>query len=501
MLYYADLSFGQQATLPIHWHHTNSAQGYYGVNTDQAYEFIENQKLNIKPIVVAVIDGDLDISHEDLQTNLWVNTKKNKHYPNSTHGWNYLGSDKDKQISKVGTEAFREYKRLRPKYENTKLSDWKKKNDIEEFNYFMDVKKDAKIQGYLNFFPYIKLTYDAFRLTDSLITATGYDRSRFTLKDLSDLKSQDSITQEYLEAAKRSSYRYAESTKWSDLFAQQVEEYQTAVKRIQSLDDQSNPRYTIGDNIKSLRDKYYGNSLLIDSNSYHGTFVGGLIAANRFNQIGINGVAANAKLMGIRAVPDGDEFDKDVALSIRFAVDHGAHIINMSFGKYYSPNSKWVTDAIKYALKKNVVVIQAAGNDNRNLDTINCYPIKPNKIKKSNNSYLRIGASTFEGNKAKFSNFGTKTVDFFAPGEKVTSTSTFNQYKTANGTSFSAPIISGVAALVWGVFPELKAYQVVEILKKSAELNTVKSLESYAIIPGIPDAYKALIIAKDYVKK
>jgi cell wall-associated protease len=211
-------------------------------------------------------------------------------------------------------------------------------------------------------------------------------------------------------------------------------------------------------------------------------------------------VAENAKLMGLRAVPDGDEFDKDIALAIRFAVDNGANIINMSFGKYYSPNSEWVTDALAYAMKRNVIVVQAAGNDNRNLDTINCYPIKPAKIKKQYNSYLRIGASTPEGSKAKFSNFGSETVDFFAPGEKITSTATFDQYKTANGTSFAAPIVSGVAALVWGAFPELKAYQVVEILKQSASKNTVNALAAYAFTPGIVDAYQALLIAKEYAQ-
>lgn len=495
------LLFAQSNTLPIHWHHLHHLDGYYGVNTNKAYSLIQNENLSLNPIVVAVIDGDLDTDHEDLKSNLWTSTKINSNYGNLIHGWNYLGTKDNELISKVGTEAFREYKRLRPKYENTQLSDWKKKKDIAEFEYFLQVKKDAKIQGYLNFFPYIKLTYEAFRLTDSTIQSQNINPSTFAIKDLAHLKAKDSITQQFIDAAMRSSFRYADTTKWEDLYAFQVDEYETAVKRIKSLDDQSNPRYTIGDNINSLKDKYYGNAILIDSNSYHGTFVAGLIAANRANDIGIEGVASNAKLMGIRAVPDGDEFDKDIALAIRFAVDNGANIINMSFGKYYSPNSEWVTDAIHYALKKNVLVVQAAGNDNRNLDSIICYPVKPEKIRRKHNSYLRIGASTSTGEKAKFSNYGSKTVDLFAPGEKVTSTATFDTYKTANGTSFSAPIVSGVAALIWGVYPELKAYQVTEILKRSAGKNQVDSLQSYSITAGIVDAYQALILAKEYVKK
>lgn len=490
----------QNNNLQKDWHHQSVSNGLYGVNSIEAYRLVKELNSTLKPIVVAVIDGDLDTNHEDLKSNLWTAKKANKSYNGIAHGWNFLGTKDGKQISKVGTEAFREYKRLRPKYENTKLEDWSNAHDIAEYTYFLRVKKDAKIQSYLNFFPYIKLTFDSYRLTDSTIKAQNLDLNTFILKDLTALKSADSVVQDYIDAAQRSSMRYAETEKWTDLYAMQVEEFNTAVKRIQSLDDLSNPRYEIGDNIKSLKDKYYGNPQLIDSSSFHGTFVGGLIAADRSNNIGIDGIAANALLMGIRAVPDGDEFDKDIALAIRFAVDNGANIINMSFGKYYSPNREWVTDAIAYALKKNVLVIQAAGNDNKNLDTIASYPMKPAVVKAKEDSYLRIGASDYKGAKSSFSNFGHQSVDFFAPGEKITSTSTFNEYKTANGTSFSTPIVSGVAALVWGAYPKLKAYEVAEILKLSAQKNKSSQLEGYAKVAGIVDAYEALKIAKEYVK-
>jgi len=502
VLLFAPLVAQTTNSLQQDWHHQAVANGFYGVNSVEAYTFLkETNRTNLKPIVVAVIDGDLDTNHEDLKNNLWTAKKAPKGYKDVKHGWNFLGTTDGKQISKVGTEAFREYKRLRPKFENTKPEDCNTAAEKAEFAYFLQVKKDAKIQSYLNFFPYIKLTFESYRLTDSTIKAQNLDVNTFILKDLQHLKSADSVVQEYIDAAQRSSMRYAETEKWTDLYALQVDEFNTAVKRIKSLDDLSNPRFTIGDDMKSLKDKYYGNNQLIDSASYHGTFVGGLIAADRNNKIGIDGIASNAVLMGLRAVPDGDEFDKDIALAIRFAVDNGANIINMSFGKYYSPNSEWVTDAIAYALKNNVLVVQAAGNDNKNLDTITSYPIQPKTIKAKENSYLRIGASDYKGAKSSFSNYGSQTVDFFAPGEKITSTSTFNEYKTANGTSFSTPIVSGVAALVWGAYPSLKAYQVAEILKLSAEKNKSSQLNGYAKTAGIVDAYEALKIAKDYVKK
>ncbi|MBD1421202.1 S8 family serine peptidase [Sphingobacterium chuzhouense] len=489
--------------MPKDWHHANYVDHeIWGVSTQQAYEYLEDHNSILRPVVVAVIDGDLDVNHEDLKHKLWKNPKvNNKRYPGAEHGWNFLGVGDNRLISKVGTEAFREYKRLRPKYEGKKREDFRKTEDLKEFDYFQQVKKDAKIQGYLNFFPIIEMTFDAYRKTDSILRLDPVYHENIRLNEVVNLKASDTTLQQYVDAAIRSNWKFADTVRWQDVYTYQTEEYNTAVQRIKSLDNTSNPRDSIGDDQHSLKDRYYGNSVLVDSNSFHGTFVAGLIGAERDNGIGIDGIAQNARLMGIRAVPDGDEFDKDVALAIRFAVDHGAQIVNMSFGKYYSPNARWVTDAIQYALKKNVLVIQAAGNDNRDLDTVVSFPRPPAKIKKKRDSYLMIGASTSTGDKASFSNYGKEEVDFFAPGEKVTSTATFDAYKLASGTSFSAPVVSGIAALVWGSYPKLKAYEVAEILRLSAGKNLQDKLKGYAIVPGIINAHDALQIAKEYVEK
>lgn len=492
----------QVASPPKDWHHADFATGgLWGIATHKAYASLEAEGADLQSVVVAVIDADLDINHEDLYQSLWTSSRKNSRYPHALHGWNFLGTADGRLVSKVGMEAFREYKRMRPQFEGKKREDFRKKKDIQDFDYFQNVKKDAKIQGYLNFFPYIALTFEAYRKTDSLLRLDPICREDISLKEVAGLHTADTILQQYVDAALQSSWKFADSSKWQDVYTHQLIEYETAVQRIRSLDNTSNPRDSIGDNLYRLRDRYYGNATLVDSNSFHGTFVAGLIAADRHNDVGIDGVAENARIMGIRAVPDGDEFDKDIALSIRFAVDNGAKIINMSFGKYYSPQAKWVTDAIRYALKKNVLVVQAAGNDNRNLDTTVFYPEPPSNIKRKRDSYLLIGASNAAGTKASFSNYGRRKVDFFAPGEKVTSTVTFDEYKQASGTSFAAPIVSGVAALVWGRYPELKAYEVAEILRKSATNNQQQELDGYAIVPGIINADDALLIAKEYVEK
>lgn len=499
------IGWSQTTTTSIskNWHHENrNTTQVWRVSTLDAYQWLKKENVNLKPIVVAVIDGDLDVNHEDLKMKLWQNPNaNNKHYPNANHGWNYLGTKDGQLITKVGTESFREYKRLRPKYEGKKRENFTKAEDLKEFEYFLAVKADSKIQGYLNFFPYIKLTYEAYALTDSLLALTSSNHNAIPLKEVGSLKNADTTAQQYIDAAVRSSYKFADTTSWGTIFDFQKSEYLTAVKRIESLNNTSNPRDSIGDKQDNIKDKYYGNSQLVDSSSYHGTFVAGLIGAARNNGIGIDGIAENALLMGIRAVPDGDEFDKDVALAIRFAVDHGANIINMSFGKYFSPHSKWVTDAMQYALKKNVLVVQAAGNDAKDLDVVTKYPEAPSVIKKKQDSYLMVGASTPTGSRAKFSNFGSKNVHLFAPGDKVTSTMTANEYGTASGTSFSAPIVSGIGAVVWGAYPKLKAYEVADIIKSSALRNTTSELEGQAIVPGTANLLDALKIAKDYVGK
>lgn len=481
----------------FNWHHLDKLDdSVYGVSVVKAYRELETSNYR-NLVTVAVIDGDLDVNHEDLKNRLWsADRSTQRKYKNIKNGWNFLGTKDGAMITKVGTEAFREYKRLRPKFEGREIDDFTKQKDKKDFEYFQQVKKDAKIQGYLNFFPLIELTYEAFRVTDSLLAKHLKNAADLTLSDISNFKVNDSTHQEYIDAALRSSYKYAEDTKWSLIMESQTAEYELAVNRIKSLDDISNPRDSIGDDIRRISDKYYGNATLVDSTSYHGTFVAGLIAAERYNNKGIDGIAENARIMGIRAVPDGDEFDKDIALAIRFAVDQGAKIINMSFGKQYSPKSKWVDKAVKYALKKNVLLVQAAGNDDQNIDSIAIYPRPTSKYKK--NAHLIIGASNYNGEKASFSNYGESTVDFFAPGEEIVSTMLDNKYTKANGTSFAAPIVSGVAALVWSQYPKLKAYEVADILRISAERSPVKSLEGKAKIGGIVNAYEALKIADRY---
>ena len=278
----------------------------------------------------------------------------------------------------------------------------------------------------------------------------------------------------------------------------------------------------VKDNYKDFNDKYYGNNNVFVDNkaAFHGTHVSGIIGANRRNKIGINGVADNVKIMMVRAVPDGDEHDKDIALAIRYAVDNGAQVINMSFGKSFSPEKKWVDEAVEYAKSKGVLLVHAAGNDSKNVDTLWNFPSPVyQEDKKRASNWITVGASgdlsidqvSPEGVKynsltAGFSNYGKNEVDVFAPGMKIYSTIPGgNTYGNAQGTSMASPVVAGVAALILEYYPNLSAEQVKYVIENSTvvpayDVNVPASdkkvkLSDISKSGGVVNAYEALKIA------
>jgi subtilisin family serine protease len=270
----------------------------------------------------------------------------------------------------------------------------------------------------------------------------------------------------------------------------------------------------VKDNYKDFNDKFYGNGNVQVSNksALHGTHVSGIIAASRNNGVGMDGIADNVKIMMLRAVPDGDEHDKDIALAIRYAVDNGAQVINMSFGKGFSPEKQWVDDAVKYAESKGVLLVHAAGNDAKNVDTTFNYP-SPSYVKdgKRAGNWITVGASGPNNEKpnsltAGFSNYGKKEVDVFAPGVKIYATVPGgNTYRDLQGTSMASPVVAGVAALILQYFPNLSAQQVKMVIEKSAQKPDFKvknpetqdevSLGDLSKYGGVVNAYEAVKLA------
>jgi subtilisin family serine protease len=468
-----------------------------GMSIDRAYKEIIKNKKGTK-VIVGVVDSGLDIDHEDLKGKIWTNNKEiagnNKDddengYVDDIHGWNFLGEATDEnleltRIVKKGDDGSETFKKAKAELDS-------KIAEMMQYKPQMDMisKADKAIKEYLKKEVYTLDDIKKIETTDAglsqnkkmMTSVAGQMGSNFQ----EDLKSQMDYVYGQL--------RY-------------------------NLNVNFDGRKVVGDNPEDITNTKYGNANVkgpdvIDA--LHGTHVAGIIAQIRGNEKGGDGVvAANVEILAVRAVPNGDEYDKDIALAIRYAVDNGAKVINGSFGKNYSPHKEWVWDAIKYAESKDVLIVHAAGNDSKDIDTEPNFPTDEVKGTEIADNLLTIGALNYEyGSKlvADFSNYGSKNVDVFAPGVKIYATIPNNKYVYEQGTSMAAPNAAGVAALVRSYYPELTASQVKHILMDSGtpittivmvgENKTKIPFTSASVSGKIVNAHNALLMASQMVKK
>lgn len=503
-----------------------------GLSVEKAYSTLLKDKPS-RTIIVAVIDSGVDFDHEDLKEVMWVNPKEipgngidedKNGYIDDIYGWNFIGG-KNGNVKQDTYELTREYVRLRGKYETIEEKKVAKKDKVE-YEYWKVIKDrytKYKAESETNYKSCTEqLTqYKAFyqNLSDAIsLVKTTYHIEVISPSMIDTLKNSDpkmrfakyilSIIYEK-EGPDAKPEDLADELKYIiDHNGEVCDSYKTAMEYGYNLD--FDPRSIVGDNYAVLNETGYGNNNVKGSVPVHGTHVAGIIAANRKNDIGIKGIADNVKIMALRAVPNGDERDKDIANAIRYAVDNGAHIVNMSFGKDYSPQKEYVDQAVKYAEQKNVLLIHAAGNDNDDNDAKPSYPNRFYNDGKEAKNWIEVGASSWgadESLTAEFSNYGKKSVDFFAPGVEIYSTTPNNTYKEQNGTSMASPAVTGVAALLMSYFPELTAVQVKDILRESTRkfdnLNVLKpgsttekvTLKELSISGGLVNAYEAVKLA------
>lgn len=474
-----------------------------GMSVDKAYAEIIKNKKGTKTIV-AVLDSGMDLNHEDLKGVLWTNKKEKagnnidddgNGYIDDVHGYNFLGESYNEQLEYVrmlrlnigdATTLAKAKAELDKKY-NEALQG---KQQYEQI--LQAVKNaDADVKQHLK-----KNTYTKEDLAGIKATTETMQRNIAVLNQMLSIK--DAIPEVIKELENGITY-YSDQLNYN-------------------LNKDFNGRTLVGDNAYDIDDTDYGNGNpqnRVDDES-HGTHVAGIIAAERNNGKGVNGVANNVAIMSIRAVPNGDEYDKDIARGIRYAVDNGARIINGSFGKSYSPKAEWVYEAIKYAAEKNVLFVHAAGNDGANLDdpTNGNYPNdQVNNGPEISDNVITVGALNPKyGSElvAPYSNYGNINVDIFAPGTDIYSTYPNNEYEFSPGTSMAAPAVAGVAALIMSQYPTLTAAQVKKIILNSGLPIKTKvilggdntknaSLNEISTSGKIANAYNALVMAAQVV--
>jgi subtilisin family serine protease len=482
-LLFASVTLIGQKNPPENWYLKDyNKDKVYGVSSETGYQKLTGK--TSKTVIVAVIDSGVDIEHEDLKGKIWINEKEipnngidddGNGYIDDVYGWSFLGG-KTEDINHEALEVARIYHKLKVEYANkdtTNLSGEAARN----FEYFKKVRA-AYTEEQMQAFQQYKIIGLLLAFIDGIKKDNG---GEFNAKLVKKYKPQDQretiIKSIVLNSLKSSTPEELEHR------YQEGEETYKNLYEYNKMNVDSLRRIIVGDNPDDPKEQYYGCNRVKGPDAFHGTHVAGIIAATRGNNLGIEGIAVDVKIMAIRAVPNGDERDKDVANAIRYAVDNGASIINMSFGKYYTNHKSVVDEAIEYAKSKDVLLVHAAGNDSKNKDLEDSYPtrILDNGTVASN--WLEVGASAYKAGPnliGSFSNYGATTVDLFAPGVDIYSTvPDLNQYKNASGTSMASPAAAGVAAIIRGYFPELKAEEVKAVLMK-----TVTPYSKSVIIPG-----------------
>jgi cell wall-associated protease len=504
--------------------------GYKGISLEKAYDELLANKKPAKKIIVAIIDCGLDDKQPDLEGMVWTNKKEipgnnidddKNGFIDDVHGWNFVGSLKEETY-----EEIREYVRLKDQFENKTDTIALKNNP--QYGYWKNIvdqknKRMYQLEG---------------KEIDEIISAAtilqGYwskslEKDSVYVKDIKDLmpdapadssvKNAQAYFKQFIGQGDEN-WDTVTLIVFTDVFKKYKPVVMEANKKmllaVTTITEKNDPAYfrkkELGDDPYIKTTRSYGNSNTFPDES-HGTECAGIIAALRNNSIGGNGITNSVEIMPVRifSVYMADEQDKDVANAIRYSVDNGARVINMSFGKSISPLKSWVDEAMKYAERKGVLLIAAAGNESTNTDSLSHYPAISFTNGKNISNLIKVGASSYDSTLvAGFSNYGTNTVNVFAPGVSIYTTEINNKYGSDSGTSFASPVVAGLAALIWSYYPAFTYKQIRYCIEQSvAPISTMVTrpgtkekvpFSSLCKSGGIVNAYQALIIAEQINK-
>ena len=514
------------------WHWKDyEKDSVHGISLHKAYQILSKLQIKPNPIIVAVLDGGVDSAHNELKNLLWTNTKEipnnkidddHNGYVDDVHGWNFLGGKDGRNIDKAAAEKSRIYHRYKTLYEgktiDTTLFTKAQKKEYQLWqNAAIEIEFSADEAASLQYF---KAATAAIKKLGNNIIKELND-SNFTALQLAPFQPLGRSTLE-----SKMSYLRTVTILGIDKEATFPDVIHDLEEYVDSKDKAANAKTQapapirsdiIKDDYENFSDQFYGNNDFTGPSAKHGTHVAGLVASIPDSNWKVSSLYPLIKIMSVRVVPDGDEYDKDIALGIRYAVDNGAKVINMSFGKSYSPEQPWVDSAIRYAAKKDVLIVHSAGNEFYDLDQKNVYPSPySSTFNDTANNIITIAASSDSSVNGSlltdFSNFGPKIVDVMSPGVKIYSTIPgTNNHGYLDGTSMAAPIVSHIAAMIRSYFPNLSAIQVKEILLRSAwqpvdpsttynvpqheQSNTLKEISKTG---GIINAANAVEMAKNY---
>jgi len=470
---------------PVNWQLRDlQTDGIAGVGSERALKELLSGRTPGRTVVVAVIDGGVDTAHVDLRTVLWRNEKEQpgardadgNGYAGDLRGWNFIGGANGQNVHYDTFELTREYAACAKQRSNGGATSAPRVAECDKI-----AEKYAE-----------KRTEITQTLAQVENIGRALDGATNTLRPL----ITGEITQAKVQALQPTSPQATQARQLflqlaangiaSDMIAEAREAYGSQARY--ALDTLFDPRGIVGDDYANGTQRGYGNSDIAGPDAKHGSHVAGIIAAVRGNNVGLDGITDGVRIMGVRAVPDGDERDKDVANAIRYAADNGANIINMSFGKGYSPSKQLVDDAVRYAESKGVLLVHAAGNDGEDIDVTPNFPNATIGAGERAKLWIEVGASSWKGGNevaAPFSNYGQTRVDLFAPGVDIFSSTPGDKFERQSGTSMAAPVVSGVAALLMAYYPELTAADVREIL-----IATVTKLPDLQVVPpgGTPSA-------------
>ena len=492
-----------------------------GTGTTRAYAELLKGRVPTA-VVVAVIDSGIDTAHVDLKPVLWRNAREipgngidddKNGYVDDVHGWNFLGGKDGRNISVETLESTRIVAKYGPRFAG-KTSAQVKAADRADYTLYLKAKKayDSKRKELAS------QLAQADQMTGPLTQMTGLLKEKLGVEKLDTAtmrRAAAQVSDPEFKSLLTSLYQNMKQGGIGDTDALLAELGNELKDQREQLDYSMNTQFNaradiVKDNPDDLTQRYYGNNDVTGPDALHGTHVAGIIAAVRDNNLGVQGIAAApVRVMSVRAVPNGDERDKDVANAIRYAVDNGAQIINMSFGKEFSPQRPAVEAAYKYAASKNVLLVHAAGNEDDNLDVIPHYPASFYLDGTTPPNLLTIGASgptNDENLPASFSNYSKRQVDVFAPGVGIFSTLPGNKYGSESGTSMASPVTAGVAAVLKSYFPSLTAADLKRIIRQSAQVHHTQVLvpgedgkkadfATLSATGGIVDLYAALQLA------